>query len=328
MPANVETMAYVGEVPWHGQGTSVPPDVNSERMICAAGLDWAVEKRPARGTKPIVNAKGKEKFSRYELVRVPRKDTNEEEVVLGLVSERYKPLQNQEAFQFFDPIVDRKTAKYETAGALGDGERIWVMARMPGDIVVVRGDDCRKYLLLSNSHTGQGSVIVKFTAVRVVCQNTLTMAMEDGQSAFRVRHSAKMGERLDEVAELIAAANRIYTKAAEDFRKLAQTKMKNRQRLVDYLAALFPKSEPQERNGTHPPKWDHVIELYETAPDLQLPSIKGSFWAAYNAVTQFEDYRVVKTENEANRLNRVWFGAGADLKTRALTEAMRMAANN
>lgn len=328
MPANVETMAYVGEAPWHGQGEPVPPNVTAEEMIRAAGLDWAVEKRPARGTKPAVNSHGEEKFSRYELVRVPRPYSQEEEVVLGLVSNRYEPLQNSEAFQFFDPIVDRKTATYETAGALGDGERIWVMAQMPGAIEVVRGDECQKYLLLSNSHTGQGLVIVKFTAVRVVCQNTLTMAMEDGQSAFRVRHSAKMNERLDEVGELIAAANQIYREAAARFQKLAATQVKDVQMLEEYLAALFPKSEPQKKNDTHSPKWDHVIELFETIPDLQLPGVKGSFWAAYNAVTRFEDYRLVKDENEANRLNRVWFGAGADLKVKALTEAMRMVGNN
>ena len=328
MPANVETMAYVGEVPWHGQGKPVPPDVTAKEMIQAAGLDWSVVKQPARGTKPTVDSRGKEKFARYELVRVPRANREEDEVILGLVSDRYEPLQNSEAFQFFDPIVDRKTATYETAGALGDGERVWVMAQMPGAIKVVRGDECQKYLLLSNSHTGQGAVIVKFTAVRVVCQNTLTMAMKDGQSAFRVRHSAKMGERLEEVGELISAANQIYKEAAERFQKLAATPVKDRIMLEEYLAALFPKSEPQKKNGTHSPKWDHVTELFESAPDLQLPGVKGSLWAAYNAVTRFEDYRIVKTDNKSKRLNRVWFGASAELKKYALTEAMRIAEKN
>jgi len=137
-----------------------------------------------------------------------------------------------------------------------------------------------------------------------------------------------MGERLDEVGELIATANQIYEEAAKHFRKLAKTQVKDKQMLEDYLASLFPKSEAQKKNGTYPPKWNRVTELFESTPDLQLPGVKGSLWAAYNAVTQFEDYRVVKTENKANRLNRVWFGAGADLKIKALTEAMRMAENN
>jgi phage/plasmid-like protein (TIGR03299 family) len=321
-------MAYVGTVPWHGQGKQVPPTVTAKEMIQAADLDWTVESRPARGTKSTVNSRGKIKFSRHELVRVPRPNRKEEEVVLGIVSDRYKPLQNTEAFNFFDPIVNRKTATYETAGALGNGERIWLMAQMPGAIKVVLGDECQKYLLLSNSHTGQGSVIVKFTAVRVVCQNTLLMAMQDGQSAFRVRHSAQMGKRLDEVGELIATANKIYEEAAKCFQKLVATPVKNQQMLEEYLAALFPMTESQKEHKTYPPKWEHVTELFDTIPDLQISGVKGTLWAAYNAVTRFEDYRVVKTENEANRLNRVWFGAGADLKLKALMEATRMAQNN
>ncbi len=328
MPANVDTMAYVGEVPWHGQGKPVPPQVTASEMIQAAGLNWIIEKRPARGTKPTVNGRGIEKFSRYELVRLPRADCHEEEVILGLTSDRYEPLQNSEAFRFFDPIVDHKTATYETAGALGDGERIWVMALMPGNIEVVRGDECKKYLLLSNSHTGQGSVIVKFTAVRVVCQNTLTMAMNDGQTAFRVRHSAKMNERLDEVSGLIAAANQIYKDAALQFQKLAATKVRDKEMLEEYLAVLFPKSASQQKNKTNPPKWLHVTRLFEESSDLQLSGVKGTLWAAYNAVIQFEDYRAVKNDTESNRLDRVWFGAGADLKVRALTEAISMAKRN
>jgi phage/plasmid-like protein (TIGR03299 family) len=328
MPANVQSMAYVGEVPWHGQGNRVPPHIRSDEMIEAAELDWEVEARPARGAKSTKNSRGKETFTRYEVVRLPRRRRNEQEITLGLVSGRYQPLQNSEAFKFFDPLVDRKTATYETAGVLGEGERVWVMARMPGDIEVVRGDACQRFLLLANSHTGKGSVIVKFTAVRVVCQNTLTMAMEDGQSAFRVRHSAKVNQRLEEVAELISAANHIYRQAAERFRLLAATKIRDKKMLENYLAALFPKTEAQKERGTHSPKWDHVINLFETAPDLQIPGVKGTMWAAYNAVTRFEDYREVKDESNANRLNRVWFGAGADLKINALTEATRVATNN
>jgi phage/plasmid-like protein (TIGR03299 family) len=189
MPANVQTMAYYGEVPWHGLGKQVPKGLTAEQMIRAAGLDWDVELLPARGAREI-NRKGE--FSRYEVVRVPRPNTTENEVLLGVVSRRYQPLQNVEAFEFFDSIVGEGKAHFETAGALGEGERIWVMAKMPQAMEIVRGDECFKYLLLSNTHSGDGSVIVKFTAMRVVCQNTLMLAMEDGQKAYRVRHSKQM----------------------------------------------------------------------------------------------------------------------------------------
>ena len=130
-------------------------------------------------------------------------------MVLGLVTDRYKPLQNSEAFEFFDPIVDQETAFFETAGALGDGARVWVMAKMPQVMEIVRGDECQKYLLLSNTHTGQGSVVVKFTARRVVCQNTLMLALQDGQPAFRVRHSKIMTDRLRAISDLIAIAETV-----------------------------------------------------------------------------------------------------------------------
>ncbi len=153
-------------------------------MIQAAGLGWQVEKRPARGYPPIKRRGKPDTFARHEIVRLPRPGTEEQEVVLGMVTDRYEPLQNVDAFSFFDPIVHQKAATFETAGALGVGERVWVLAKMPEVIEVVRGGDCEKYLLLSNTHTGQGSVIVKFTAVRVVCQNTLLLSLQDGQHAF------------------------------------------------------------------------------------------------------------------------------------------------
>ncbi len=326
MPANVETMAYVGKEPWHGQGTRVPPTISAIEMIRAAGLDWEVVKRPARGYQPIKKQGKLDKYSRYEIMRMPRgTDLFEEEIMLGMVSERYEPLQNVDAFSFFDPIIDQKTATFETAGALGVGERIWVLAKMPDEIAVVPGDYCGKYLLLSNTHSGQGSVIVKFTAVRVVCQNTLILSLNDGQQTFRVRHSRKMSERLAQVNELILAAHEAYRKAAESFKALANTPVNDQAMLYDYLETLFPTTPEQKEKKTKPPKQEEVKYLFETEPNLQISGVKGTLWAAYNAVTQFEDYRQARGEDGSKRLDRVWFGRGADLKVKALDEALVIA---
>ena len=324
MPANVQTMAFYGDVPWHGLGTPVPKGVTAEEMIRAAGMDWRVELRPARGAKQI-NSKGE--YSRYEVVRVARPGTEEAEVLFGVVSRRYQPLQNVEAFEFFDPIVVEKKACFETAGALGDGERIWVMAKMPEALEIVPGDECRRYLLLSNTHTGAGSVIVKFTSVRVVCQNTLMIAMEDGQKAYRVRHSKRMQFRLDELAEFLAITQKVFLNAEECFRRLAKIRMIE-DRLERYFEAVFPRSEAQKKNGDKPQRWGFLREMFEGRPDLQMPGVRGTLWGAYNAVTRFEDYKQPQQEEmQDQRLERTWFGGGADIKLKALGKAKELSAH-
>ncbi len=324
MPANVQTMAFYGDVPWHEIGTQVPQDVTAEEMIRAAGMDWYVEVRPARGAKQI-NRQGE--YSRYEVVRVPRPQTEESEVLLGVVGRRYQPLQNVDAFDFFDPIVGQHKAHFETAGVLGQGERIWVMARMPGAMEVVKGDDCLKYLLLSNTHTGEGSVIAKFTSIRVVCQNTLMMAMDDGQKVYRVRHSKKMQFKLDELSDFLAITQKVFLKAEESFRRLAKTEM-NEKRLETYLEAVFPRSEAQKKKGEEPARWKSLRELFDGTPDLQVPGVRGTMWAAYNAVTRFEDYKQPQQDEQPDqRLERMWFGGGAEIKLVALMKATELSAS-
>ncbi len=316
-------MAYYGDVPWHGLGKQVSRGVTAEQMIREAGLDWQVELKPARGATKINK---KDEYSRYEVVRQPREGTNEPEVLLGLVSRRYQPLQNFEAFEFFDPIVGANKAFFETAGALGEGERIWVMAKMPGAMEIVRGDECLKYLLLSNTHSGEGSVIVKFTSVRVVCQNTLMLAMEDGQKAYRVRHSKRMQFKLEELSEFLALTQQIYLTAEASFRQLARVQM-NASRLEEYFEVLFPRSETQKRNEETPPRWKDLTKVFDSQPDLQLSGVRGTLWAAYNAVTRFEDYKQPQPDEQpGQRLQRAWFGGGADIKLKALEKATELAA--
>jgi len=161
MAHNIDSMAYYGERPWHGLGTNIPARANSLQMIGAAGLNWEVAMKPI----PNVGAHADKKARRFHLIRMPR-NTDEIEVPLGVVSARYRALQNKEAFEFFDPIIGDSKAVFETAGSLGNGERIWVLAKVPGEIRVTGDDICSKYLLLSNAHDGRGSVSVKFTPIR------------------------------------------------------------------------------------------------------------------------------------------------------------------
>jgi len=210
-------------------------------------------------------------------------------------------------------------------GALGEGERIWVMAKMPKAMEIVRGDECFKYLLLSNTHSGDGSVIVKFTTVRVVCQNTLMLAMEDGQKAYRVRHSKQMQFKLEELADFLAITQEVFQKAEEMFKRLAKVQMID-DRLDHYFEAVFPRTPAQRKKREAPTRWEHVRELFETQEDLQMPGVRGTLWGAYNAITRFEDYKQPQQEEQPDqRLERTWFGGGADIKLKALVRASELA---
>lgn len=321
MAHNIDSMAYYGEVPWHRLGVRVPSHSDAETMIKAAGLDWEVKMRPAPGA--YIDKKGK--ANRYVLVRMPRQDTKEREILLGIVTNRYRPLQNVEAFRFFDPIVGDRKSSFETAGSLGQGERVWAQARMPDAMQIVRGDECHNYLLLSNTHTGDGPVSVKFTSVRVVCQNTLMLAMDDGQKAYIVRHSKNMLLRLDELAEFLSITQKVFLKAEQEFKRLARVEMV-KGRMNKYLETLFPLTEAQKKKDETPPKWLHIKKVFESRPDLQLDGVRGTLWGAYNAVAAFEDYRQPKQEELADqRLERTWFGSGAELKQKALEKASEFA---
>jgi len=164
-----------------------------------------------------------------------------------------------------------------------------------------------------------------FTAVRVVCQNTLMMAMEDGQKAYRVRHSKMMQFRLEELSEFLAITQEVFQRAEAMFKQLAQIQLADG-RLNQYLEAVFPRTEAQKRKGEYPQRWAFLREIFEKQPDLQLPGVQGTLWAAYNAITRFEDYKQPQQEEQPEqRLDRTWFGGGADIKLRALEKAKELA---
>ena len=310
-------MAFVGELPWHRLGTKVAPDVTSEQMLRAANLDWSVHKVPATGARPIKWQAGTQLYDRYFLQRDP---VEKEEIgpVLGVVGAQYEILQNSEAFRFFDPFLEAEHAHYETAGALGNGERVWVQARLKHPIEVTTGDAVDRFILLSNSHDGKGSVSVRFTPVRVVCQNTLNLALEDGSQIVKIRHSKNMRDRLadQQVGYLLEIVEKTFKRAAEKFRTLAQTPA-TRDMREKFLEAMFPISPSQEKKR-ETPKWWQAIDDVLDDPDATTPESRDTMWGLYNAVTRAEDYRETTEATPDARLERVWFGRGADLKVRAL----------
>lgn len=308
-------MAFVNEVPWHGLGVKVPPTVSAAEMIEKAGLNWTVAKVPAPGA--VEDRRGR--WSRYALQRDPVGGETGP-VLLAVVSDAYQVLQNSEAFAFFEPFIATELAQFETAGALGQGERVWVLARLRDPMLIAPDDAIDRFLLLSNSHDGRGAVTVRFTPIRVVCQNTLSLALRGGDTVVRVNHSKRMQERLtaDQFTKLADLAQETFGHANSMFQAFAARSL-NQKEFAEYLAKLFPPTEAQRAKGKEPERWQRIREILD---DQRLTPRRTSntLWALYNAVVHDEDFRRAD-QTPDRRLERVWFGSGADLKLKALKYA-------
>lgn len=309
-------MAFVGEVPWHRLGEPVASTVTAKEMCRAAGLDWKVKREPAPGARVIDERRGL--HDRYLIMREPVGDEGDA-VALGMVGSGYQPLQNTEAFEFFEPIIEGNYARFHTAGALGNGERIWVLVKLNDRIVIGKDDIVDRYLLLSNSHDGTGSVSIRFTPIRVVCQNTLNFAMKGGSGAISVRHTRNIARHLAaaQAAELRRIIEKAFKQAERLFGEMALMSL-DAERTEEILEELFPRTDRQKDDGLEPERWGrvkHIIEDTTVTP----PKTRGTLWALYNAITRDEDYRKSREASPEARLERVWFGSGHDLKIRALT---------
>jgi phage/plasmid-like protein (TIGR03299 family) len=313
------SMFYIGEAPWHGLGTKLDQPATAAEAIKAAHLDWRV-------AKVSLYAREGRRYSvvpkRFAVVREGRRMGGKCQA-LGVVGSEYTPLQNEEAFAFFDPIAGvKKAAIYHTAGALGNGERTWILAKLPSEIRVVGDDIAHKYLLLSNSHDGTSSVQVKFTPIRVVCENTLTMALSGGPTV-RVTHIHNVHERLREAERLLGVIHTHFEKIEEKFQAMAATQLKDN-RLAEYLNLVFPDpTDPENDRARMRVAQDRLwaAHFFENGKGNQEQRVRGTLWAAYNGVTEYIDHRRVK-QNEDRRLNSIWFGEGYLVKARAYRVAL------
>ena len=313
------SMFYVGEEPWHRLGTRLNTPPTAAEAIGAAKLDWRVAKKPLWAVDTN-HGHGRPVPGYCAIVREDQWG-GDDCPVLGVVSDKYQPLQNVEAFEVFDRIVGQGAAVYHTAGALGRGERVWILARLPDDFEVVNGDPVGRWLLLSNSHDGKSSVQVKLTPIRVVCRNTLVRALKDGP-AFRVPHTRDMRTRLAQAEKTLGLVRRQYADLEATFGRMTKY-MLTGARLTEYLSAVFP--DPADADdeqavaavrrqrgwGTH---------FFEKGKGNDLPGVRGTLWAAYNGVAELTDHRGTR-QTADRRLHSVWFGEGAGVKARALRAA-------
>lgn len=319
MPAELESMMYTGELPWHRQGVQLDAPATAAEAMVAAGLDWKVQLQPIyTGVDRDVGVK-----DRYVVCRTDRLDDTDGGQ-LGIVGSGYTPLQNMAAFSFLDGVVDKDEAVYHTAGALRGGRRVWLLAKLPGHVRVVGDDIVEKYLLLSNSHDGTSAVRVGITPIRVVCMNTLTLALR-GMGGLAIRHYPDVADRVHEAARLLGVVNNAYEEVGVAVRQMAATPMVS-SRLQEYFEQVLPMPDENDELGRErvQHRHDRWHELFETGDGNRLPGVRGTVWASFNAVTQWVD-RESYTKRHKEPLRTIWFGDGARLKQHAFNVAAEMA---
>lgn len=352
MPANVETMFSVKETPWHKIGVVIAQAPTIEEGIKLAGLDWAVT------SESLTRADGQnvDDFARV-FVRSDNKKT------LGVVGPKTYPLQNANAFAFFQPFLDNKEASLETAGALDEGRKVWIMAKVMRDnSVIVKGDEVAKFVLVSNAHDGTTAVRVGFTPIRVVCANTLALAHNDKASKLiRVRHSKEVEKNVESIRDVMNIADQQFEATAEQFRFLAsrdinakdlekyiktvfkmddekvstrsknilQTILDSHEANTQMVADMIIRHKQREEQAREAEKnllesvIDQTIENFEAGKGTDNARSRGSYWTAYNAVNEYLNYSRGHTED--TRLNSLWFGQNATANKLALDTATVMA---
>jgi phage/plasmid-like protein (TIGR03299 family) len=301
-------MAYSGDVPWHGLGTKVPADLTPAQMLEAAGLDWTVEKVPAYAEV----AGQKVAVGKSALVR------SMDDRIIDVVSDDWNPVQNQEAFEFFNDFVAAGDMEMHTAGSLKEGQIVWGLAKVKESFELFKGDQIDSYLLFSNFHKYGFSTDVRFTPIRVVCNNTLTLSLNSS-----VERMAKVSHRKvfdgDGVKEMLGVAKEKLA-SYKEMASFLGSKRYSDENIVEYFTRVFPvtsdggKKEVSKNAAL-------AMDVLDTQPGARYA--EGTWWQAFNAVTYVTDHLVGRSAD--TRLTSAWYGPNKGLKTRALETAVEYA---
>lgn len=308
----LESMAYAGETPWHGLGVKVPNDLSPAQMLEKAGLDWTVQKVPA-----FANIDGRQQNVGWSaLVR------SSDHSVLSVVSNDWNPMQNHDAFEFFHEYCAAGDMEMHTAGSLRDGQIVWALAKVKESFELFKGDVVQSYLLFTNPHRFGQSIDVRFTPIRVVCNNTLTLSLSQASERM-VKKNHRTEFNAEEVKEQLGIAT---TKLAK-YKEMAEflgSKRYNDTTIKDYFTRVFPSmsaKKDEENTEKMSKNAKAAMAALETQPGAQYA--EGSWWQAFNAVTFLTDHKFGRTAD--NRLNSAWFGPNKNLKLHALETAVEFA---
>lgn len=314
----VEQMLSVRKAPWHGLGTVLDNPPTAAEAIRLAGLDWSVD------LEPVFVCDRSEANGQLQTRPAPAFATvrHTDRAILGVVGPQYRPLQNGEAFRFFDPFLEAGQASIETAGSLSKGKRVWILAKLNrAPLEIAPGDDVEKYLLLSNSHDGTLAVRVGFTPIRVVCQNTLAMAHRaDASKLIRVKHTSQVVQNLAAIREVMDLANQQFEATADKYRRLACRSISQAD-VQKYVKLVF--DAPEEPSSRMKGILESCVRLFEEGKGNNLAGVRGTLWAAYNGVTEY--LGTERGRSQDSRVNSLWFGDSARLNQHALEMALAMA---
>lgn len=320
MSANIDetagkpAIAYVGETPWHGLGQKVEDNATIEQIEVAAGLNWRANLTPVMFT----DADGQLREMKHRVLY--RDDTN---APLTIVGPEYQPFQNRDVLNFFRDYLAAGDMHIETAGALNAGRMVWALAKMKADYLLKGNDKVEAYVLLMNPHLYGKGGIAKLTEIRVVCQNTMTMALGGRGSEVKLWHNKEFSiARQNEIRDRLGIAHEKFNLMAEQAQILANAKI-DAQAVAELAFDLFAPTADREDLDNAPKAVNRVIDLWNgEAKGSQLEAADGTAWGAFNAVTQYLDWERGRSPN--SRLTYSWLGGGESVKAKARKQLLEL----
>ncbi|CAN7505485.1 DUF932 domain-containing protein [Cupriavidus necator] len=316
----VQTMAYVGETPWHGLGNPLAANQSLDVWAERAGMNWRIEESEVRYVSGTEGFGTIHAFSEQKVLY--RSDTK---APLSVVSSRYQVVQPSEILEFYRDLTEVGGFELETAGVLKEGRKLWALARTGQGATLKGRDKVNGYLLLATACDGTLATTAQFTSVRVVCNNTLSIALGDGAGAVKVPHRSQFDAQA--VKRQLGIAISSWDGFMARMKALSECRVNSEVSEAFFRRVLtYPTANATERptSTVNDSAIRAVQELYAgRGKGALLPSSAGTAWGLLNSITEFVDHHR-RARSDDHRRDAAWFGQGAALKQKAWEEALRL----
>lgn len=301
----------IHQVPWNGIATEFKDVATAEEALATAGLNFTT-------TKIEVKSLGQTLHEKYAMWRTDK--LANPKGYLGMVGKGYHPIQNVDAMSFFDNIVAKDEAIYHSAGLIGNGERVWLLAKLPGRMKINNKDLIDKYVLIINSHNGLSSLLVKFTTVRLVCNNSLNIAINDkSQREVRIKHRSSADEKIKNAHKIMGIAQDAFHSWETKIKKLAKINISGKE-LHKYFDKVLDIQKSKKISTKLIHRKELLDKLFKEGAGADISG--GTVWGALNAVTEYNDH--FKNYKNGKNVHGIWFGSGDRMKIRAERVAEEM----